>query len=134
MKFAAKIASDLGKPDGLPRGAAADGVREFLAPLPVSRLWGVGPRTDEQLQRLGLRKIGDVAHADPRIPRGAARVGAAPGCTISPTASTAHVEPTLEAKSVGAEETFEDDLEGEDLHPFIHEQASAWARACGGQE
>src|SRR5438094_783975 len=52
-----------GKPDGLlevPRGQ----VREFLAPLPASRLWGVGPRTDEQLQRLGLRKIGDVAQAD----------------------------------------------------------------------
>ena len=48
MKFAAKIASDLCKPDGLlevPRGQ----VPAFLAPLPASRLWGV-PRTDEQLQ------------------------------------------------------------------------------------
>ncbi len=64
VKFAAKIASELCKPDGLlevPRGQ----VREFLAPLPATRLWGVGPRTDEQLQRLGLRKIGDVAQADP---------------------------------------------------------------------
>src|SRR5207253_1909830 len=64
VKFAAKIASELSKPDGLlevPRGQ----VREFLAPLPASRLWGVGPRTDEQLQRLGLRKVGDVACADP---------------------------------------------------------------------
>src|ERR1700738_5262200 len=63
VKFAAKIASELCKPDGLlevPRGQ----VREFLAPLPATRLWGVGARTDEQLQRLGLRKIGDVAQAD----------------------------------------------------------------------
>src|SRR5205085_12058126 len=63
VKFAAKIASDLCKPDGLlevPRGQ----VREFLAPLPATRLWGVGPRTDEHLQRLGLRRIGDVARAD----------------------------------------------------------------------
>ena len=63
VKFAAKIASDLCKPDGLlevPRGQ----VRDFLAPLPASRLWGVGPRTDEQLKRLGLRDIDDVARAD----------------------------------------------------------------------
>jgi DNA polymerase-4 len=40
-------------------------VRDFLAPLPAARLWGVGPRTDEQLRRLGLRLIGEVARADP---------------------------------------------------------------------
>src|SRR5476651_1909781 len=52
VKFAAKIASDLGKPDGLvevPPGTT----EAFLAPLPVSRLWGVGPRTEEILARLG---------------------------------------------------------------------------------
>jgi DNA polymerase-4 len=122
VKFAAKIASELSKPDGLlevPRGQ----VREFLAPLPASRLWGVGPRTDEQLQALGLRKIGDVAGADPVFLE--ARLGSvgpwlhdlANG--IDPRA----VEPDLEAKSVGAEETFEEDLEGEELLPFLHEQA-----------
>src|SRR5256886_507143 len=63
VKFAAKIASDLCKPDGLlevPRGQ----VREFLAPLPASRLWGVGPPTAEQLPRMGLRRLGDLAPAD----------------------------------------------------------------------
>jgi len=122
VKFAAKIASELSKPDGLlevPRGQ----VREFLAPLPASRLWGVGPRTDEQLQRLGLRKVGDVARADPAYLE--AQLGSmgpwlhdlANG--IDPRA----VEPDVEAKSIGAEETFDDDLEGEELLPFIHEQA-----------
>jgi len=122
VKFAAKIASELSKPDGLlevPRGQ----VREFLAPLPASRLWGVGPRTDEQLQRLGLRKVGDVACADPAYLE--AQLGSmgpwlhdlANG--IDPRA----VEPDVEAKSIGAEETFDDDLEGEELLPFIHEQA-----------
>src|SRR5207248_160821 len=122
VKFAAKIASELCKPDGLlevPRGQ----VREFLAPLPASRLWGVGPRTDEQLQRLGLRKIGDVAQADAAYLE--AQLGSAGPWLhdlangIDPRA----VEPDVAAKSIGAEETFEEDLEGEDLLPFIHEQA-----------
>jgi len=122
VKFAAKIASELCKPDGLlevPRGQ----VREFLAPLPAARLWGVGPRTDEQLQRLGLRRIGDVARAD------RSWLDAQLGSTGSWLHDLANgidpreVEPDLEAKSIGAEETFDDDLEGEQLLPFIHEQA-----------
>ncbi|HEY6909918.1 MAG TPA: DNA polymerase IV [Myxococcales bacterium] len=122
VKFAAKIASDLCKPDGLlevPRGQ----VREFLAPLPASRLWGVGPRTDEQLQRLGLRKIGDVARADRAYLE--ARLGSL-GPWLHDLANGIDdraVEPDLDAKSIGAEETFEEDLEGDDLHPFLHEQA-----------
>jgi DNA polymerase-4 len=122
VKFAAKIASELCKPDGLlevPRGQVSD----FLAPLPASRLWGVGPRTDDQLQRLGLRKIGDVARADPLWLE--AQLGST-GPWLHDLANgidDREVEPDLEAKSIGAEETFETDLQGEDLHPFIHEQA-----------
>jgi len=48
-KFVAKIASDLAKPDGQLEVAAGTS-KEFLRPLPVSRLWGVGPRTEEQLK------------------------------------------------------------------------------------
>jgi DNA polymerase IV len=122
VKFAAKIASELCKPDGLlevPRGQ----VRDFLAPLPASRLWGVGPRTDEQLQRLGLRKIGDVARADAAYLE--AQLGSA-GPWLRDLANgidPREVEPDVAAKSIGAEETFDEDLEGEDLLPFIHEQA-----------
>jgi DNA polymerase-4 len=60
IKFAAKIASDVGKPDGL---VVVDDVEKFLHPLPVWRLWGVGKKTEETLARLGLRTIGDVARA-----------------------------------------------------------------------
>jgi DNA polymerase-4 len=122
VKFAAKIASDLCKPDGLlevPLGQ----VRDFLAPLPAAKLWGVGPRTDEVLQRLGLRKIGEVARADPAWLE--AKLGSA-GPWLHDLANgidPRRVEPDVEAKSVGAEETFDDDLEGEELLPFIHEQA-----------
>jgi nucleotidyltransferase/DNA polymerase involved in DNA repair len=63
-KLVAKIASDLRKPDGLvvvaPGGEAA-----LLAPLPVRRLWGVGPKMEEVLARLGVATIGDLARLDP---------------------------------------------------------------------
>src|SRR5213075_1355051 len=90
---------------------------------PASRLWGVGPRTDEQLQRLGLRKICEVASADPAYLE--AQLGSM-GPWLHDLANgidPREVEPDAAAKSIGAEETFEEDLEGEDLLPFIHEQA-----------
>ena len=65
-KLCAKVASDLEKPDGfviVPRGAEA----AFLAPLPLQRLWGVGPKTRTVLEDLGLRTIGDLARADPAL-------------------------------------------------------------------
>ena len=63
-KFLAKLASDLKKPDGLmwiPYGEE----RDILAPLPVSRLWGVGKVTEQALRRSGFHTIGDVAAAGP---------------------------------------------------------------------
>jgi DNA polymerase-4 len=63
-KLCAKVASDLRKPNGfvvVPRGGEA----AFLAPLPLRRLWGVGPKTQQVLEDLGMRTIGDLASADP---------------------------------------------------------------------
>jgi len=60
----AKIASDMRKPDGLvvvPPGTEA----AFLAPLPVRRLWGIGPKMEEQLAKLGVATIGELASLDP---------------------------------------------------------------------
>lgn len=59
-KSVAKIASDLQKPDGLVVVAPGQ-EREFLAPLPVGKLWGVGPKTAERLRRDGINTIGDLA-------------------------------------------------------------------------
>lgn len=61
-KFVAKVASDLHKPDGLTI-CEAGREKEFLAPLPVGRLWGAGRKTEERLKRLGFHTIGDVAKA-----------------------------------------------------------------------
>jgi DNA polymerase-4 len=58
-KFLAKIASDLNKPDGF-LVVEAEQVQAFLDPLPVSRLWGVGKVTEQQLQRLNIHTIADL--------------------------------------------------------------------------
>jgi DNA polymerase IV len=59
-KFVAKVASARCKPDGM-LFVAADAVLEFLHPLPVTVLWGVGARTEQPLRRLGIRTIGDLS-------------------------------------------------------------------------
>lgn len=64
VKFVAKLASDHGKPDGLVY-VSADQVLEFLRPLPVRRLWGVGQATAKQLARLRIETVGQIAAIDP---------------------------------------------------------------------
>ncbi len=63
-KYVAKVASAYQKPDGLTI-VLPDEARTWLAPLPVSRLWGVGPKTEKRLHGLDLHTIRDVAAADP---------------------------------------------------------------------
>lgn len=122
-KLVAKIASDLAKPDGqvlVPQGEEA----KFLAPLPVWRLWGVGPKTEQTLRNLGLRTMGDVAAKDPGWlerhlgSHGTQLAALARGEDDRP------VIPDRAAKSIGAEDTFGEDLVGVDaLEPHIHSQA-----------
>lgn len=59
-KFVAKLASSACKPNGLLE-IESEKILDFLHPLPVSELWGVGPKTGEILERLGLRTVGDIA-------------------------------------------------------------------------
>src|SRR5689334_10585366 len=62
-KFIAKLASDHRKPDGLVVVAPGE-VLEFLHPLPIERLWGVGTKTAPRMHALGIRTIGDLAARD----------------------------------------------------------------------
>lgn len=112
VKLAAKIATDLGKPDGLvevPEG----GVASFLAPLPASRLWGVGHVTEQALSRIGVVSIGDIART-PDVALAAA-VGATHARDLRALArgeDPREVVTDEEAKSIGAEDTFGEDLAG----------------------
>jgi DNA polymerase-4 len=110
IKFAAKIASDIDKPDGL-REVTADGLLHFLHPLPTTRLWGVGEATRGALADLGLSTIGDVA----RYPERAlvAKLGAASGHHLAALARGEDPRPVVAeraAVSIGHQETFDDDV------------------------
>ena len=61
IKMAAKIASDLKKPDGLVEVSKA-GLLDFLWPLTVGKLWGLGKKTEAILNKMGIRTVGDLAH------------------------------------------------------------------------
>jgi DNA polymerase-4 len=110
-KFIAKLASTRCKPDGQLVVPATE-VMSFLHPLPVGALWGVGDRTEEILLRLGLRTVGDLAHTALATVQRA--IGTAAGSHLhalswgrDPRAVVAH-DPD---KSIGAEETFERDVD-----------------------
>ena len=109
-KFTAKLASTQAKPDGLTVVPAA-ATLDFLHPLPVSALWGVGERTAEVLRRLGLRTVGDIAHTPVSALRSA--LGNAAGSHVHELASgrdPRRVTPESVDKSVGAETTFDVDV------------------------
>jgi len=114
-KFVAKIASVRCKPDGL-LVVPPDGVLSFLHPLPTSALWGVGERTGEILTRLGLRTVGDIAHAP--VATLQHNLGMAVGSHLAALAwgrDARAVTPHAPEKSIGAEETFAADVSDPDV-------------------
>ena len=116
-KFIAKLASTRAKPDGL-MVVPADEVLAFLHPLPVSALWGVGEKTVEQLTRLGLTTVADIAHTPVATLQRA--LGAASGAhlyDLSWGRDQRSVTPHVADKSISAEETFADDI---DDVPTLH--------------
>ena len=109
-KFLAKLASDLDKPDGLvviPYGRE----KEILAPLPIKRIWGVGPRTEKILKTGGfhlmrhIQALSDESSLIPLVGNQARRIWElANGIDDRP------VETDRKIQSIGAEETYEEDL------------------------
>lgn len=108
-KLVAKIACTLSKPDGL-LFVPPDSVRPLLDPLPVRRLWTVGPVLSRTLEAMGIRTIGDLAFADPK--RLAAEVGprALDLQRLARGEDTRDVESQRAPKSYGEENTFARDV------------------------
>ena len=118
-KFIAKLASGLAKPDGLLVVPEVE-VVSFLHQLPVGALWGVGERTEEALQRLGLRTVADIAHTPVDTLRRALGDKAGPALhDLAWGRDTRMVVPTRRERSIGADETFSYDM---DDPAYIHRQ------------
>ncbi len=127
-KFIAKVASDLEKPDGLVV-VAPGGEAEFLAPLPVSGLWGAGRVTTADLESMGIRTIGQLAAIPPSHLRSRFGRGGALMSALAHGVDERAVEPFAPPKSMGAEETFElDHRDGERLRATLRGQAERVAR------
>jgi DNA polymerase-4 len=109
-KFVAKLGSTRAKPDGMIVVPAAL-VLDFLHPLPVDALWGVGERAGETLRRLGLMTVGDLAAAPLSMLRGA--LGAASAGHLHELARGRDPRPVVAdqvEKSIGAEMTYDTDV------------------------
>jgi DNA polymerase-4 len=113
-KFIAKIASAHCKPNGVLE-IEPEKVLDFLHPLPVSEIWGVGPKTNEQLAKLGLTKVADIANT-PRQTLIRA-LGQANGSSLYELAwgrDYRDVETQRVDKSVSSSETFDEDLDNQE--------------------
>ncbi|MEX2625920.1 MAG: hypothetical protein WD225_03490, partial [Ilumatobacteraceae bacterium] len=137
-KFLAKLASVEAKPragpDGVTPGPGVVAVEpgrelEFLHPLAVQRLWGVGPATFERLDRLGVRTVGDLAALDEALVVAAlGRVVGQHLCALAAGHDDRPVVPERRAKSIGHEETFGADLHtADELHREVVRMADGVA-------
>ncbi|GAA4195348.1 DNA polymerase IV [Gryllotalpicola kribbensis] len=108
-KFVAKLASGRAKPDGLLVVPVAQTL-DFLHPLPVGALWGVGPSTQTALAGLGLRTVADIAAAPVELLEKRLGVGGRRLWQLSNGIDVREVETTRLEKSIGHEETFEFDV------------------------
>jgi len=109
IKMVAKLASESAKPDGL-LVVTADGLLDFLHPLPVRRLWGVGPVAGERLEAAGFRTVRELARADPEI---LGRVLGDWGLGLGRLArgeDVREVEPYRNTITMSEENTFSDDV------------------------
>jgi len=129
-KFIAKLASGHCKPNGILE-IPADRILNFLHPLPVNAIWGVGPKTAETLERLGLRTVADIAN----LPRATLirALGQASGASLYELAwgrDYRDVTPNEPDKSISAAETFVQDLDDpeEILREFLRLTEKAAAR------
>jgi len=128
-KFLAKIASDWRKPDGL-FVIQPDEVNEFLSPLPVSRLPGVGKVTEKKLEELGIQIVEDLrgwelAALEEHFGRYGARL-----YQLARGIDHSEVVPNRPTKSISAEDTFEQDVVLAETEPMIRRLADKVWAAC----
>jgi DNA polymerase IV len=113
-KFLAKLASDHGKPNGLVV-VAPDRVAEFLSPLPVGRIWGVGKKAEKRLHTLGIETIGQLARLSESDLVGQFGELGEHFRQLANGSDNRQVVPDREAKSISTETTFAKDISDRQL-------------------
>jgi len=132
-KFLAKLASDLDKPDGF-RVIQPDEVRAVLDPLPVSKIFGVGPRTAKRLEALGVRTVADLASRDRRDVLAEFGASGAWIYDLAHGVDSRRVTPGRQEKSHGMERTFEEDVSDRDeLKLYLREFSEEVAYVLRGR-
>ena len=127
-KYVAKVASDFSKPDGLTVVPPAS-AREWLAPLPVSKLWGAGRKTQARLETFGFRTIGDIADADPAFLVDRLGKMGAHFFSLAHAKDPRRVEGRRAAKSIGSERTLARDIRlSPELESHLRRSADTIAR------
>jgi DNA polymerase-4 len=134
-KFIAKLASQHCKPNGLLE-IATDQILSFLHPLPANAIWGVGPKTNEQLEKLGLRTVGEIANTP--LSTLIRALGEATGSSLYELAWGRDYREVISyeaEKSISAAETFASDIDDpeEILREFLRlcEKATLRMRDAG---
>jgi DNA polymerase-4 len=113
VKMVAKLASESAKPDGLLEVRASE-LRAFLDPLPVRRIWGVGPVAGGRLAAAGFETLGDLARAPQASLRAALGAWGLELARLARGEDLREVEPWREAVSLSEESTFETDVSDAD--------------------
>jgi DNA polymerase-4 len=133
-KFLAKLASDLEKPDGLVVFRLEE-IPSRLWPLPVERLWGVGPKSAARLHALNLRTIEDVVRAgEERLAGSLGPSFAHHLVSLARGQDPRHVEPSREARSISEERTFGVDLhDTEEIETVLLDRSEGVARSLRGE-
>jgi len=138
-KYVAKVASDFNKPNGI-TVVAPDETIEWLNPLPVSRLWGAGPKTVPRFHKLGLLTIGDVRRADPLFLKQYFGNGAAHFQALANGEDPRRVATRRKARSMGSDRTLLHDVSSRaEIEQYLKRSADRVGRRlrdkgyrCGG--
>ena len=127
-KFLAKIASDLDKPNGLTI-VDQNEIQNFLDPLPISRVWGIGPKTQSKFARLGVQTISQLRQLDISVLHSQIGDNAQHFYDLARGIDNRPVVPDRNAKSVSHEHTFPVDIyDDEILKAWLHELADLVGR------
>lgn len=127
-KFLAKIASDLDKPNGFVVVQQAD-ITEFLDQLDISRVWGVGPKTQQTFLRLGVQRIGQLRLLPMDTLKQLFGLNADHFWRLARGIDTRQVVPDRIAKAVGHESTFPQDIDNDEvLESWVWELADQVGR------